>query len=505
MSDTILEMQHITKTFSGNKALDDVNLSVKKGEILSLCGENGAGKSTLMNILSGVYPHNSYEGEIYFNGINSQYKNVNDSKDDGIVIIHQELQLIPQLSIGENILLGNEVQKNGIINWNETFEIARTLMKLVGLKENPHTLIQDIGMGKRQLVEIAKALSKNVKLLILDEPTAALNDDESKHLLELMGYFKEQGLTQIMISHKLNEVMAVSDRVTILRDGQVIESFPNDEVLTEDRIIKGMVGRELSNRYSDVPLKVGKKYFEVKNWNVHHPLTNKKILNNINFHINEGEIVGIAGLVGAGRTELAMSLFGKSYGSNISGEIQKNGEKLVLNNAGEAIKHGIAYLSEDRKENGLVLKQDIKNNISLASLDKVSNRNVLDEELEYEKANYYIDALNIKTHSIDQNVSELSGGNQQKVALAKWLLSDPEVLFLDEATRGIDVGAKNEIYKIIYDIAKSGKSVLMISSELPELLGMCERIYTMAEGVITNEFTKSEFDQEKLMSNMTTA
>ena len=505
MSGILLEMRSITKEFPGVKALDDVNLKVRKGDIHSLCGENGAGKSTLMKVLSGVYPAGQYEGDIVFDGEVCQFKNTKQSEEMGIVIIHQELALIPYLSIAENIFLGNEKSKNGIVNWNETFKETMGLLKTVGLGESPETLINTMGVGKQQLVEIAKAMSKKVRLLILDEPTAALNEDDSENLLKLLLEFKKQGMTSIIISHKLNEVTAVSDAVTVIRDGQTIETFYKEEI-SEDRIIKGMVGRDLSNRYPQRKPNIGETLFEVKNWNAYHPIhKERKILDEINFHIKKGEIVGIAGLMGAGRTEFAMSVFGKSYGSKISGEIFKQGKPLKINNVTDAIGAGLAYVSEDRKGNGLLLDETINKNITLASLDKVSKKGVVNEFEELKAAERYKKSMLIKTPSVLQKVGNLSGGNQQKVVLSKWMLSEPDILFLDEPTRGIDVGAKYEIYSIIQELADQGKGVCIISSELPEVLGMCDRIYAMFEGKLTGEVLRKDATQEVMMEYMTGA
>lgn len=503
MSDIILEMKNITKDFSGVKALNNVNLKVKKGEIHALCGENGAGKSTLMKVLSGVYPIGEYTGDIVYNGEVSEFKSISDSEQKGIVIIHQELALIPYLSIKENIFLGNEQSKKGIIDWDLTEKKASNLLKTVGLSVSPNSLVTQLGVGQQQLVEIAKAFSKDVQLLILDEPTAALNEEDSKNLLELMKEFKKQGITSIIISHKLNEITEVADNVTIIRDGKSIETLSNEEI-DENRIIKGMVGRDLINRYPDRKPNIGQKIFEVKNWTVHHPIdTKRKVNDNIDFYIKAGEVVGIAGLMGAGRTEFAMSLFGKSYGHGISGQVIKDGKEIKINNVSDAINNRIAYLSEDRKNYGLNLLQDIKENITVASLSKISVKGVIDKEREIIEAEKYRDNMRIKTKDIYQNVASLSGGNQQKVVLGKWLMSEPDVLFLDEPTRGIDVGAKFEIYSIIEQMAAQGKAICIISSELPEILGMCDRIYTMNEGRFTGNITKEEATQEYLMKLMT--
>lgn len=505
MSKIILEMRNITKEFPGVKALQNVNLKIKEGEIHALCGENGAGKSTLMKVLSGVYPHSSYTGDILFNGDICKFKDIKQSEELGIVIIHQELALIPYLSIAENIFLGNEQAKNGIINWNETVLRTRELLKKVGLNESPNTKTANLGVGKQQLTEIAKALSKNVKLLILDEPTAALNEHDSGNLLNLLLELKKQGMTAIIISHKLNEISKVADSITILRDGQTVETLDMKiDKISEDRIIKGMVGRELTNRYPQREAKIGNTIFEVKNWNVFHPLhTNQKSIDNVNFHVRKGEIVGIAGLMGAGRTELAMSIFGKSYGKKISGQIYKDNKEIHLNNVSQAIEHGIAYVSEDRKGNGLILMDDIKQNITLASLNKITNKFVINKNQEIIESEQFREKLKIKTPSIHQKTGNLSGGNQQKVVLSKWIFSEPDILILDEPTRGIDVGAKYEIYTIINQLASDRKGILVISSELPEILGICDRVYVMNEGRITGEVSKEEATQERIMKYMT--
>jgi putative multiple sugar transport system ATP-binding protein len=504
MTDILLEMRGITKTFPGVRALNNVNLKVREGEIHALMGENGAGKSTLMKVLSGVYPHGSYQGEIYFQGRLCQFRDIRDSERHGIVIIHQELALSPYLSIAENIFLGNEQARRGVINWGKTFVRARELMDLVGLEESPNTRVMDLGVGKQQLVEIAKAISKNVKLLILDEPTAALNEHDSENLLKLLKSFKARGLTSILISHKLNEIVQVADSITILRDGETIETLDTarDEI-TEDRIIKGMVGRDLKHRYPERSPIIGETIFEVKNWNVYHPRQpDRRVIADVSFHIRRGEVVGIAGLMGAGRTELAMSLFGRSYGKRISGQILKNGKPVDLPDIPSAIRNGIAYVTEDRKNFGLVLIQDIKRNTTLGKLEKIARRGVIDERREIVEAEGFRQRLNIKTPSIRQTVMNLSGGNQQKVVLSKWIFTEPDVLILDEPTRGIDVGAKYEIYTIINRLADEGKGILLISSELPELLGMCDRIYVMSEGRMTGELSRAEATQENLMRLM---
>ena len=504
MADYILEMRSITKEFPGVKALDNVNLSVERGEIHALVGENGAGKSTLMNVLSGTYPYGTYTGDIVYNGEVCQFHTLRDSEEKGIVIIHQELALIPELSIGENMFLGNERKGRFGINWDKTFHEAKTHMEQVGLKEDPHTLIKDIGTGKQQLVEIAKALAKNVKLLILDEPTSSLNEADSKMLLDLLLHFKEQGMTSIIISHKLNEIAYVADKITVVRDGSTIETIDNaGHNIDEDRIIRGMVGRELSDRYParehNISQEIG---MEVKNWTVHHPVyTDKVVDDNVSFYVRKGEVVGFSGLQGAGRTELAMSIFGHAYGTNITGQVFINGKEVHLHNEKQAIEAGLAYVTEDRKGNGLVLPMSIAVNNTMAKMSKIySKGDILDFQKEQQVAEDYKEKMHTKTPSVYQNVGNLSGGNQQKVLLSKWMFADPEVLILDEPTRGIDVGAKYEIYGIINNLVSMGKSVIMISSELPEILGMCDRIYVMNEGKMVAEMSAKEASQEKIMA-----
>lgn len=503
MADLILEMKNITKEFPGVKALDNVNLQVERGEIHALVGENGAGKSTLMNVLSGTYPFGTYEGDIIYNGETCRFNTLHDSEEKGIVIIHQELALIPELSIGENMFLGNERKGRFGIDWDRTYHEAEEHMQQVGLKEEATTLIKDIGTGKQQLVEIAKALSKNVKLLILDEPTSSLNEEDSRMLLDLLLDFKKEGLTSIIISHKLNEISYVADKITVVRDGSTIETIDNaGHDIDEDRIIKGMVGRELSDRYPARQHNISEKIgLEVKFWTVHHPIyTEKKVVDNVSFNVHRGEIVGFSGLQGAGRTELAMSIFGRSYGTNISGDLTIFGQNKQLKTVREAIEAGLAYVTEDRKGNGLILSESIAKNNTLARLEKVCNKGIIDVPKENAVAEEYRERLGTKTPSVQQNVGNLSGGNQQKVLLSKWMFADPEVLILDEPTRGIDVGAKYEIYCIMNDLVAQGKSVIMISSEMPELLGMCDRIYVMNEGRMVAEMPAAEATQEKIMA-----
>lgn len=502
MEQNVLEMKNITKLFPGVKALDQVNLSVKPHQIHALVGENGAGKSTLMNVLSGVYPFGSYEGDIVVEGEICQFKGIKESEAKGIAIIHQELALIPSLSIAENVFLGNEQADMGIIiDWDRTRTKTLEMMKKVGLNEHIETRVMDLGMGKQQLVEIVKALAKDVKILILDEPTAALNDDDSDHLLDLLLDLKSHGITSIIISHKLNEVTKVADEITVIRDGQTIETLvKNVDEITEARIIKGMVGRELTDRFPQRTHDIGEVYFEIKDWNVYDQKDDTRHkLKNININTRKGEVVGIAGLMGAGRTELAMSVFGRTYGKKISGTVIKNGQEIKLHTVKDAIKHGIAYTTEDRKSAGLILIDDIKRNISLASLKTISRRLVIDDNEEIKVGEEYREKLRIKSSSILQKTGNLSGGNQQKVVFSKWIFSDPDVLILDEPTRGIDVGAKYEIYTVINELAEKGKTIIMISSELPEILGMCDRVYVMNEGKIVGELSSEDASQENIM------
>lgn len=502
----LLQMQSITKEFPGVKALDQVNLKVMEGEIHAICGENGAGKSTLMKVLSGVYPAGSYDGEIHYDGQLAEFRDISDSEKRGIIIIHQELALVPLLSIAENIFLGNERASKGVIDWRSTFAKTEDLLKKVGLRESPGTLIEKLGVGKQQLVEIAKALSKEVRLLILDEPTAALSEADSQALLDLMLELKAQGVTQIIISHKLNEVRRVADTVTVIRDGTTVSTIDaRTEAVTEDRIVRDMVGRDMANRYPERDRRAGEMLMEVNDWNVWHPEhKDRQIIKNISLNVRAGEVVGIAGLMGSGRTELAMSIFGRSYGQNISGEVKLKGQVANVKEIDKAIDAGLAYVTEDRKSLGLVLDENIRTNVTLANLEGVSRTGVINENAETTVAEKYRAAMNIRTPSVFQKVGNLSGGNQQKVVLSKWLFAEPEVLILDEPTRGIDVGAKYEIYNIINDLSAQGKGVLMISSEMPELLGMCDRIYVMNEGAFVGELTAAEASQERIMSLIVT-
>jgi putative multiple sugar transport system ATP-binding protein len=498
----LLEMRSITKTFPGVKALNEVNLTVMEGEIHALVGENGAGKSTLMKVLSGVYPAGTYEGEIHYDGAVAEFSGISQSEDVGIIIIHQELALVPLLSIAENLFIGNECASKGVVDWHETFQRTEALLKKVGLSEAPGTLVDRIGVGKQQLVEIAKALSKDVRLLILDEPTSALSEKDSQALLDLLLELKRQGVTSIIISHKLNEVRSIADRVTVIRDGATISTLnANSDEITEDRIIRDMVGRDMAQRFPERKSDPGEMLMEVRDWNVWHPdHKERQVIRNASLNVRRGEVVGIAGLMGSGRTELAMSIFGKSYGRRISGEVRIDGAAVDVSTVDRSISAGLAYVTEDRKHLGLVLDETIQRNITLANLQEVASFGVISEAQEVNVAESFRKAINIRTPGVFQKVGNLSGGNQQKVVLSKWLFANPKVLILDEPTRGIDVGAKYEIYGIINKLVADGKGVLMISSELPELLGMCDRIYVMNEGALVGELTAAEASQERIMS-----
>ncbi|WP_440898028.1 ATP-binding cassette domain-containing protein [Amphibacillus sp. Q70] len=507
MAEYILEMHNINKEFPGVKALSQVNFKVEQGEIHCLIGENGAGKSTLMKVLSGVYSYGEYDGDIVYQNKVQQFNKINDSVDVGIAIIYQELALFPDLPVYENIYMGNEVKHQGVIDWNQTIVKAKEMLEKVNLKVNPETLIKDLSVGNQQLVEIAKAISKNVKLLILDEPTAALNEDDSENLLRLIKELKKQGITCIMISHKLKEVVAIADKATVLRDGQTICTLDAKKDEIEERtIIKHMVGREINAIYPKLPEKqIGDRVLELHNWSAYDAQLGRHVVKKADLHLNKGEIIGIAGLMGAGRTELALSIFGNQRQYKLKGDLVLNGQVKKLKHTSEAIAEGIAYVTEDRKGNGLFLLQNITKNISAAKLSGISNQGIINDNEEIKVAEHYKNSLQIKASSIEQLVGKLSGGNQQKVSLGKWLFVGPNVLILDEPTRGIDVGAKFEIYSVMNTLIEQGLSIIMISSELGEILGMSDRIYVMAEGEITGELSAEEADQEKIMELATQA
>ncbi|CAN7579329.1 multiple monosaccharide ABC transporter ATP-binding protein [Rhizobacter sp. LjRoot28] len=507
MTEALLEMRDIRKTFPGVKALDGVDLRVRPGEIHAVVGENGAGKSTLMKVLSGVYPSGSFSGSIRFEGRDCRFRDIADSEALGIIIIHQELALVPLLSIAENIFLGNEQQRLGVIDAEATFTRTQALLRQVGLDQSPATPVTQLGVGQQQLVEIAKALSKDVRLLILDEPTASLNESDSDALLALLLGLKARGIACILISHKLNEIAKVADAITVLRDGRTVDHFDcASGPPAEDRVIRSMVGREMAERYPSLPRQAGDIIFEVRDWHVFHPVhADRPVVRGVDFHARRGEIVGIAGLMGAGRTEFAMSVFGRSYGQRISGEVRVKGRPADVSTVRRAIDHGLAYVTEDRKGLGLVLEEPVRENVSLANLESVSRRGVLDAAREHQVAEGYRQSLRIRCASVMQKVVNLSGGNQQKVVLGKWLFTSPEVLILDEPTRGIDVGAKFEIYTLIAQLAAEGRAIVMISSEMPELLGMCDRICVMNEGRFVGEFAAAEATQEKIMRSIVAA
>lgn len=497
----ILEMRGISKSFGAVKALSDVSFSVAPGEIHALVGENGAGKSTLMKVLSGVYPHGSYGGSIVYDGEERRFRDINDSEALGIIIIHQELALIPLMSIAENIFLGNAPARFGVIDRSAVHTRAKALLAKVGLSEAPDTLVTNIGVGKQQLVEIAKALSKEVRLLILDEPTASLNEQDSAALLALLKEFRTQGITSILISHKLNEIKDVADKITVLRDGRTVATLDcHAGEVEEDDIIRKMVDRDLESRYPKRTPNIGDVILKVTDWSAYHPQhSDRQMVKNVAFELRKGEIVGIAGLMGAGRTEFAMSLFGKSYGRNISGSVEINGKPVDVSTVDRAIAAGLAYVTEDRKHLGLLLAEDVRKNVSLANLPGVAERGLIDDMRELSVANDYRARMRIRSHNVYQETGKLSGGNQQKVVLSKWLFTDPHVLILDEPTRGIDVGAKYEIYSIINELAASGKGVVFISSEMPELIGMCDRIVVMHEGAFVGEVAGEQATQENIM------
>ncbi|HNX45812.1 MAG TPA: sugar ABC transporter ATP-binding protein [Anaerolineaceae bacterium] len=501
MEKPILEMKSITKEFPGVKALDKVTFSVKRGEIHCLVGENGAGKSTLMKVLSGVHPFGSYTGEILVDGEEQKFSGIHDSEKAGIAIIYQELALFPELSVYENIFMGNEITQGMSINWNETITQAVDILKKVNLDVNPSAKIKDLGVGKQQLIEIAKALKKEVKILILDEPTAALNETDSDNLLQLIRELKDQGVTSILISHKLREVLAIADTITVLRDGKTICTMDtHTENVTEPVLIKNMVGRSIDNVFPRREnIKIGDEVLRLEDWSAYSPGLGRDILKHVNVNVHAGEIVGIAGLMGSGRTELAKSIFGNPDHYRLSGKLYVKGEEQNFKNPHDAIKSEMAYVTEDRKGNGLILIQDVKQNISLANLKEIAQNGIINENEEIVIANEYKRDLNIKTPSIEQKVRNLSGGNQQKVSLGKWLFVKPGVMILDEPTRGIDVGAKYEIYTIMNSLVAKGMSIIMISSELPEVLGMSDRVYVMSAGKVNGELPIAEATQEKIM------
>jgi len=498
LDEYILEMKNITKEFPGVKALDNVTFSVRKGEIHALCGENGAGKSTLMKVLGGVYPYGTYEGDIYINNEVMKFQNVKQSENAGISIIYQEFALVKELDVGENVYLGKLPGKAGIVDWDKLYYETPEFLNELGMDINPHTKIKDLGVGQQQLVEVAKALSKNAKILVLDEPSAALTESEVQTLMGILRELKKKGVTCIYISHKLGEVFDIADRITILRDGRSVGTYDIKDI-NEDKVISLMVGRELTERFPRENHTAGEVVMEVKGLNVYDPDgTGSLVINNVSFQIKKGEILGIAGLMGAGRTELVTSIFG-GYAGKKYGEIFINGKKVEINKPGDAIENGLGLVSEDRKRYGLVLEQSVTTNTTLASIDKICDWGVINSNKEYLNTSQYVKELRIKTPTLRTKVNNLSGGNQQKVVLAKWLMTKPKILFLDEPTRGIDVGAKFEIYNIMNELVRQGVAIVMISSELPEILGMSDRILVMCEGAIRAEFDYRDATQERIM------
>lgn len=490
MEDFILQMSHITKEFPGVKALDDVTLNLKRGEVHALVGENGAGKSTLMKVLSGE--HTDYTGELLLDGKTVRFKGIKESEKAGIAIIHQELGLIETLNVCENIFLGDEICQNGVINWDEEYKRTAELLEDLNLRVNPKTRVGNLGIGQQQLIEIAKALNKDCRILILDEPTAPLPEDDSENLLKLMGELRDKGMSIVFISHKLGEVLSISDSITILRDGHTISTKPAAQY-TQETLINGMVGRQLDARFEKRSCPIGDVVLKVSDWSAYDGINGKWIVKDVNLEVHKGEVIGIAGMIGAGRTELAMSIFGALEGA-ISGKLEYQGkERAHFKNSAEAIQAGVFYSSEDRKKYGLILSSDIAYNTSLSSLDKFTGGGVfINKDREPGEVKEMVKRLTVKTPSILQTVGNLSGGNQQKVCLAKAVMTQPQVLILDEPTRGIDIGAKTEIYQLINQMAAEGIAVIMISSELPEVLGMSDRVYVMREGMISGEFDNSE-------------
>lgn len=508
MNEYMLEMIGITKIFPGVKALDNVELKVKQGEIHAICGENGAGKSTLIKVLSGVYPAGTYTGDILLNGEKKVFGGIKDAEGSGIVCIHQELALVPELDIAENIFLGNQPNSFGFIKWSEVYYNTASLLEEVGLVSNdnnakeakisPDTKIMNLGIGQQQLVEIAKALSKNAKLLILDEPTAALTEHEVDILLGILKKLKQKGVTCIYISHKLDEVMRIADSVTVFRDGCSVASSSVADIEKRD-IIKQMVGRELTNLFPKERFEKGEKVLEVKNFNVYNPLIpSKKLVKDINFEAYKGEVLGISGLMGSGRTELFTGIFG-AFDGKTEGDVYIDGVKVNIKSPFDAIKNGVSLVTEDRKKYGLVLEMDIKENTTLSSLRAISKGSILNESEEILQTNEYVKYLKTKAPSIETKVKNLSGGNQQKVVLGKALMTKPKILVLDEPTRGIDVGAKYEIYKIMNKLVAQGVVIIMISSELEEIIGMSDRVIVMGEGEIRGQLLAHEVAQEDIM------
>lgn len=499
--DIILDVRNVTKKFPGVIALNNVSIQVKRGEIHGLCGENGAGKSTLMKILSGVYPYGTYEGSVIYEGqeLKLEERSIRQATEQGIAIVYQELTLVPSMTVGENVYLGKEPLENGVINWNKLYANTDRILAQYKLDVKSQSLVKSLGVGKMQMVEIAKALSEDAKVLILDEPTSALTEAEINKLMEILGILKEHGVTCIYITHKLDEFFRITDRVTVLRDGQTVTTQPTED-LTEERLVNFMVGRQMKERFPKGNRQPGEVMFEVEDLHAEDPNeSGRGVLNGVSFNLRRGEILGIAGLMGSGRTELVTTIFGE-YGKITKGKIKLENKDIQINSARQAIETGISLVPEDRKGQGLVLINSILKNISLPNLNQFASFFRLDKDAELQASMRQAKNLAIKAPNLQVNCDTLSGGNQQKVVIAKWLLSKPKILIMDDPTRGIDVGAKYEIYKLMNELAEKGVSIIMISSELEEVLGMSDRVMVMHEGRSNGTLNVKEATQEKIMA-----
>lgn len=499
----ILEFQHVTKEFPGVVALSDVSFQVKRGEIHGLCGENGAGKSTLMKILSGVYPHDSYEGDIFYNGelLKLEGSAIQKAAEKGIAIVYQELTLVPGMTVGENIFLGKEPVQRGSINWDHVYSETQKLLTEYHLDVHPQDVVKDLGVGKMQMTEIAKALSENAKVLILDEPTSALSEAEVTQLMEILETLKAHGVTCIYITHKLEEFFRITDHVTVLRDGKVVTTQETKN-LTSEKLVQYMVGREMKERFPKGNRVPGEVIFEVNDLHAEDPDKGKEVLKGITFDLRKGEILGIAGLMGSGRTELVMTIFGE-YGKVTSGSMKLFGKEINISNGHSAMEHGISLVPEDRKRHGLILIQSILKNISLPNLERFASFMRIDQDAELAESLKFAKELAIKTPNLFVPAESLSGGNQQKVVISKWLMSGPKILIMDDPTRGIDVGAKFEIYKLMNELAEQGISIIMISSDLQEVLGMSDRVMVMCHGASNGTIEISDATQERIMTMAT--
>ncbi len=494
MAENILEMRHVTKAFGGIRALKDVSIELRPREILAICGENGAGKSTLMKVLSGAYHHGSYQGEILVDGVPQKFATTADASAAGIEMIYQEISVHLELTIAENIFLGRVPVKNGIVQWKKMNEEAKKYCDMVGLNLPVTMYMHDLSASQCQMVSIARALSRNPKILVLDEPTSPLTENEVEALFRILFRLRKQGISCIYISHKMKEIMRLADRVCVMRDGQHIWTKDASE-LTIDAVVEAMVNRKLGNLYPKEYFPIGDELFHVKNLRIRHPYNKKKnLIDGVNFSVRRGEILGLVGLVGSGRSEIFNAIMGNldcTYD-----EMVLDGKAIRIREPGDAIRLGIAMLSEDRKVNGFVPTLNVAQNITLARLDKISHGGVLDRRAEKKIGLDYIDELSIKVRSERDMVTNLSGGNQQKVVLSKWLVAEPKLLLLDEPTRGIDVGAKAQIYQIMTELAKKGMAIIMVSSEFPELVGMCDRFVLLADGEIKAELSREQGDEE---------